>query len=162
MEDISLCHLVYKTTTNWVKSMARREGYSVSVLRTLEAESIHILRGVAYECDRPVMMYSIGKDSWRYIELENIAIVPLYFAEEREVVVRGTQLIPLDARTRLQSGEKAQKVMCRYRPLGCYPCTEAVRSTARTVAGVSAPYEQPTDPALALDRAARSVESWIF
>jgi sulfate adenylyltransferase subunit 2 len=72
-------------------------------------------------------------DIWRYIELENIPIVPLYFAEEREVVVRGSQLIPVGAKTRLLAGEKPQKLMCRYRTLGCYPCTGAVRSTARSV-----------------------------
>lgn len=72
-------------------------------------------------------------DIWRYIELEEIPVVPLYFAEERDVVVRGNQLIPVGAKTRLLPGEKAQRVMCRYRTLGCYPCTGAVRSTARTV-----------------------------
>jgi sulfate adenylyltransferase subunit 2 len=32
-------------------------------LQRLEAESIHILREVVAECERPVMLYSIGKDS---------------------------------------------------------------------------------------------------
>ncbi len=41
----------------------QKESYSISVLRRLEAESIHILREVASECERPVMMYSVGKDS---------------------------------------------------------------------------------------------------
>lgn len=72
-------------------------------------------------------------DIWRYIELEEIPIVPLYFAQEREVVVRGSQLIPVGAKTRLLPGESAQRVMSRYRTLGCYPCTGAVRSTATTV-----------------------------
>lgn len=72
-------------------------------------------------------------DIWRYIELEEIPIVPLYFAQEREVVVRGSQLIPVGAKTRLLPGESPQRVMSRYRTLGCYPCTGAVRSTATTV-----------------------------
>jgi len=72
-------------------------------------------------------------DVWRYIELESIPVVPLYFAQEREVVVRGSQLIPVGEKTRLQPGESPQRVMCRYRTLGCYPCTGAVRSTAQTV-----------------------------
>jgi sulfate adenylyltransferase subunit 2 len=276
--------------------MAHPEGYSLSVLRTLEAESIHILREVASECERPAMMYSVGKDSstlvrlaqkafypgripfpllhvdtaykfpemyefrdrfckeigvelrvhrneealsadanpwdlgtvrccallktqgllgalrlgeydaviggarreeersrakeriysfrdrhgqwdpknqrpelwglyngkvnpgesirvfplsnwteldiWRYIELEKIPVVPLYFAREREVVVRGDQLIPVGVKTRLLPGEKAQKVMCRYRTLGCYPCTGAVRSTARSVREIILELEQ--------------------
>ena len=81
-------------------------------------------------------------DIWRYIELENIPIVPLYFAEEREVVVRGNQLIPIGAKTRLLAGENAQKLMCRYRTLGCYPCTGAVASTARTVREIIEELEQ--------------------
>lgn len=72
-------------------------------------------------------------DIWRYIELEDIPVVPLYFAQEREVVVRGNQLIPVGDKTRLLPGERPQPVMCRYRTLGCYPCTGAVRSTARSV-----------------------------
>ncbi|HVQ74407.1 MAG TPA: sulfate adenylyltransferase subunit CysD [Candidatus Binatia bacterium] len=269
------------------ETRVRPEGYALSVLRTLEAESLHILREVASECERPVMMYSVGKDSstmlrlaqkafypapipfpllhidtsykfpemyefrdricrevgvdlrvyrnddaiaananpfdlgtvtccgllktqgllgglrlgeydaviggarreeersrakervysfrdrhgqwdpknqrpelwslyngkvfpgesirvfplsnwteldiWRYIELENIPVVPLYFAAERAVVVRGRQFIPVGVNTRMRAGERAQTIMCRFRTLGCYPCTGAVPSSARTV-----------------------------
>ena len=72
-------------------------------------------------------------DIWRYIADERIPVVPLYFAAEREVVVRGGQLIPVGAKTRLSPGEKAEKAMCRFRTLGCYPCTGAVRSEAKNV-----------------------------
>jgi sulfate adenylyltransferase subunit 2 len=75
-------------------------------------------------------------DIWHYIELEQIPVVPLYFAQERDVVVRGRHLIPVGEATRLVSGETPQRVMCRYRTLGCYPCTGAVRSTARTVRAI--------------------------
>jgi sulfate adenylyltransferase subunit 2 len=80
-------------------------------------------------------------DIWRYIELENIPVVPLYFAQEREVVVRGSQLIPVGGKSRLMPGEAPQRVMCRYRTLGCYPCTGAVRSTARNVREIIAELE---------------------
>lgn len=80
-------------------------------------------------------------DIWRYIELEDIPVVPLYFAQEREVVVRGNQLIPVGDKTRLLPGERPQPVMCRYRTLGCYPCTGAVRSTARSVREIIAELE---------------------
>ena len=83
-------------------------------------------------------------DVWRYIQLENIPIVPLYFAEMREVVVRGRQLIPVGAKTRLLAGEKSQKMACRYRTLGCYPCTGAVASTANTVSEIITELEQAT------------------
>ncbi len=72
-------------------------------------------------------------DIWHYIHLEDIPIVPLYFAKEREMIVRNEQLIPVGAKTQLQSGEVPEKVMCRFRTLGCYPCTGAVRSTATSV-----------------------------
>jgi sulfate adenylyltransferase subunit 2 len=72
-------------------------------------------------------------DIWHYIHLEEIPIVPLYFAQERDMVVRHDQLIPVGAKTRLDDGEEPQKIMCRFRSLGCYPCTGAIRSTATTV-----------------------------
>ena len=68
-----------------------------------------------------------------YIHIEQIPVVPMYFAAEREMVVREEQLIPVGEATRLNPGEKPQKVMCRFRTLGCYPCTGAVHSTAKTV-----------------------------
>jgi sulfate adenylyltransferase subunit 2 len=81
-------------------------------------------------------------DIWRYIAAEEIPVVPLYFAEEREVVLRGGQLIPVGAKTRLGAGERSEKVLCRFRTLGCYPCTGAVRSSARNVDEIIAELEQ--------------------
>jgi sulfate adenylyltransferase subunit 2 len=81
-------------------------------------------------------------DIWRYVEREKIEVVPLYFAAEREVVVRGSQLIPTGPHTRLNSGERPQRVLCRFRTLGCYPCTGAVRSSARSVAEIVAELEE--------------------
>ena len=73
-------------------------------------------------------------DVWQYIHLENIPIVPLYFAKERPMVVRGGALIPVEQRFMpLLPGEKPQMVMCRMRSLGCTPCTGAIRSEADTV-----------------------------
>ena len=43
--------------------MSTGESYSLSVIRRLEAESIHIMREVVAEFERPVMLYSVGKDS---------------------------------------------------------------------------------------------------
>ncbi|GAB4300950.1 MAG: sulfate adenylyltransferase subunit CysD [Desulfuromonadia bacterium] len=72
-------------------------------------------------------------DVWRYIRREGIEVVPLYFAAERSVVVRNGQLIPFVEGMPLQEGEKPRTALCRYRTLGCYPCTGAVESTATTV-----------------------------
>ena len=73
-------------------------------------------------------------DVWQYINVETIPIVPLYFAKEREVVVRGEALIMLEQSfVPLLPGERPQLIRCRMRSLGCSPCTGAVRSEADTV-----------------------------
>jgi sulfate adenylyltransferase subunit 2 len=75
-------------------------------------------------------------DIWRYVGREGIEVVPLYFAAEREVIRRGGQLIPVADRTRMLPGERAERMTVRFRTLGCYPCTGAVASSARTVAEI--------------------------
>ncbi|MCC6263933.1 MAG: sulfate adenylyltransferase subunit CysD [Bryobacterales bacterium] len=72
-------------------------------------------------------------DVWQYIASENIQIVPLYFAKEREVLVRGETLIPYESNVKLLPSEKPQLVRCRMRSLGCTPCSGAVRSDADTL-----------------------------
>jgi len=72
-------------------------------------------------------------DIWMYIHAEKIPVVPMYFAKERDMVAREGQLIPVDTTVPLRKGEKPQRVMCRFRTLGCYPCTGAIRSSAATV-----------------------------
>ena len=72
-------------------------------------------------------------DIWHYIHLEEIPVVPMYFAREQEMIVREGRLIPIGRETRLHPGEQPERVMCRFRTLGCYPCTGAIRSTAATV-----------------------------
>ncbi len=73
-------------------------------------------------------------DVWEYIHLEDIPVVPLYFAKERLMLERGGSLISLeqDFIPRLP-GEKPKLVRCRMRSLGCSPCTGAIRSDADTV-----------------------------
>ncbi|HTC94080.1 MAG TPA: sulfate adenylyltransferase subunit CysD [Terriglobales bacterium] len=73
-------------------------------------------------------------DIWLYIHLEKIPVVPLYFAQEREMLVRGASLIPIEQPfiPRL-ANEQPQWVRCRMRSLGCSPCTGAIRSEADTV-----------------------------
>jgi len=73
-------------------------------------------------------------DIWQYIHAENIPIVPMYFAQEREVLVRGDSLIMLEQPfIPVLPGEKPQMVRCRMRSLGCSPCTGAIRSDADTI-----------------------------
>ena len=73
-------------------------------------------------------------DIWQYIHLENIPLVPLYFADKRPVVERdGTLIMVDDDRMPLRPGETAQMKSVRFRTLGCYPLTGAVESTAATL-----------------------------
>lgn len=73
-------------------------------------------------------------DIWQYIHLENIPIVPLYFAAKRPVVKRnGTLIMVDDDRMPLEEGEKVEEKMVRFRTLGCYPLTGAVESSAQTL-----------------------------
>jgi sulfate adenylyltransferase subunit 2 len=73
-------------------------------------------------------------DVWQYIYLENIPIVPLYFAKERPVVERDGMLILVDdERMPLNPGEIPTLMKVRFRTLGCYPLTGAVESDATTL-----------------------------
>ena len=73
-------------------------------------------------------------DIWQYIYQEQIPMVPLYFAAERPVVARsGTLIMVDDDRMPLEPGETPKLEMVRFRTLGCYPLTGAVRSQAATL-----------------------------
>ena len=73
-------------------------------------------------------------DIWQYIYLQNIDIVPLYYAAPRPVVERdGTLIMVDDDRMPLQPGEVPQEKMVRFRTLGCYPLTGGIESEAATL-----------------------------
>jgi sulfate adenylyltransferase subunit 2 len=73
-------------------------------------------------------------DVWEYIRVENIPVVPLYFTKQRQVVERDGTLIMLDdERLPLRAGERPRMERVRFRTLGCYPLTGAIRSSAQTV-----------------------------
>ncbi len=73
-------------------------------------------------------------DVWHYIEVESIPVVPLYFARERDVLVRGDSIVVVEQPfVPIGPGERLERVRCRMRSLGCSPCTGAVRSDADTV-----------------------------
>ncbi|BAI76881.1 sulfate adenylyltransferase subunit 2 (plasmid) [Azospirillum sp. B510] len=73
-------------------------------------------------------------DIWQYIHQEAIPVVPLYFARPRPVVERDGALIMVDDdRLPLRPGETPEMAWVRFRTLGCYPLTGAVRSTAATL-----------------------------
>ena len=70
-------------------------------------------------------------DIWQYIYLENLPIVPLYYARKRPVVERNGQLIMVDdERLPIENNEKVEMRSIRFRTLGCYPLTAAIESEA--------------------------------
>ncbi len=73
-------------------------------------------------------------DIWQYIRLEEIPIVPLYFAKERPIVeYNGALVLVDDDRVPKQIAETAKMRMVRFRTLGCYPLTGAIDSEADTI-----------------------------
>jgi sulfate adenylyltransferase subunit 2 len=79
------------------------------------------------------------KDVWRYIARERLEVVPLYFAAERPTIERGGSLLVLDDdRLHLREGEHLKMQRVRFRTLGCWPLTAAVRSDAEDLESVIA------------------------
>jgi sulfate adenylyltransferase subunit 2 len=79
-------------------------------------------------------------DVWQYIKLEDIQLVPLYFSQQRPTVEIGGITVPfeysdiVDPEGKLGlSEDQAEQVHCRFRSLGCIPCTGAVRSDAQNI-----------------------------
>ena len=84
-------------------------------------------------------------DIWRYIKAEHIPIVPLYFAAERPVVERdGMLVLAEDPRLKLQPEETVRRESVRFRTLGCFPLTGAIRSQATTLDDIIAELETAT------------------
>ena len=108
----------------WDPKNQRPELWSLYNARKHKGESIRVF---------PISNWT-ELDVWQYIHLENIPIVPLYFAAERPVVNRGGTLIMVDDdRMRLNPGEVPMMKKVRFRTLGCYPLSGAVESEAATL-----------------------------
>jgi sulfate adenylyltransferase subunit 2 len=76
---------------------------------------------------------------WEYIRVEDIPVVPLYFVKQRPVVERdGTLIMVDDDRLPLAPGEKPRMMEVRFRTLGCYPPSGAIRSSASTIDAIIA------------------------
>lgn len=79
-------------------------------------------------------------DIWQYIKQEEIPVVPIYFARKRKVAVKKGIFIPLDEVDKALGkgadnleGVEVREINCRFRSLGCIPCTGAVESDATTI-----------------------------
>ena len=111
----------------WDPKAQRPELWSIYNLRVHPGETIRVF---------PMSNWT-ELDIWRYIERENLPIVPLYFAEERPVVERGGTLILVDDdRLPLEPGEQPMRKVVRFRTLGCYPLSGAIESGASTIAEI--------------------------
>ena len=115
----------FRTATHrWEPKNQRPELWSLYNGRIHKGESIRVF---------PLSNWT-ELDIWQYIHQENIPVVPLYFAKPRPVVERdGTLIMVDDDRLPLKPGEVPEMAWVRFRTLGCYPLTGAVRSTAATL-----------------------------
>ncbi len=108
----------------WDPKNQRPEMWKLYNTRINKGESIRVF---------PISNWT-EKDIWQYIQRENIEIVPLYFAAERPVVYRDSNIIMVDDdRMRLLPGEEPEYKKVRFRTLGCYPLTGGVESEAGTL-----------------------------
>lgn len=111
----------------WDPKNQRPELWRLYNARTLPGESVRVF---------PLSNWT-EIDVWQYIYLEQIPIVPLYFARERPVVERnGTWILVDDERMQLQAGERPQMKRVRFRTLGCYPLSGAIESDAETLPAI--------------------------
>ena len=111
----------------WDPKLQRPELWNVYNVRRSPGESVRVF---------PLSNWT-ELDVWQYIYLEDIPVVPLYFAEKRPVVERDGMLIMVDDdRMPLFDGEVPQMRSVRFRTLGCYPLTGAVQSTAATLSEI--------------------------
>lgn len=108
----------------WDPKNQRPELWSIYNTKVKKGESIRVF---------PLSNWT-ELDIWQYIRLENIPIVPLYYAKKRPVVeYNGALILVDDERMPKELAEKAEMKMVRFRTLGCYPLTGAVESEADTI-----------------------------
>ena len=94
-------------------------------------------------------------DIWRYIKVEDIPIVPLYFAKKRPVVERdGMLILATDKRLKLEKGEELQNISIRFRTLGCFPLSGAIKSEASSIDEII----EEIDVATVSERAGRAID----
>ena len=113
----------------WDPKNQRPELWNLYNARIAKGESIRVF---------PISNWT-ELDVWRYIEREDIPVVPLYFAAPRPTVIRdGMILMVDDDRFPLGEGEVPVDRMVRFRTLGCYPLTGAVESEAANLPAIIA------------------------
>lgn len=115
---------VRDTAGQWDPKRQRPEPWNILNSRLAPGESVRVF---------PLSNWT-ELDVWHYIHAEDIPVVPLYFARERDVIVRGDSLLLVEQPfVPRMPGDQVRRVRCRMRSLGCSPCTGAIRSDADTV-----------------------------
>ena len=114
-------------THQWNPKAQRPELWSIFNTRIDKGENVRVF---------PLSNWT-ELDIWNYIKQENIEVVPLYFAANRNVIQRDGALIMLDdERLTVEPHEKVSSKLIRFRTLGCYPLTSAIESDATDVDGI--------------------------
>ncbi|MDA7568186.1 sulfate adenylyltransferase subunit CysD [Emcibacteraceae bacterium] len=112
---------------SWDPKNQRPEFWNIYNSRINKGESVRVF---------PISNWT-ELDIWQYIHIENIPIVPLYYAAKRPVVERDGQLIMVDDdRMPIHDDEVILQKIVRFRTLGCYPLTGAVESQAGTLEAI--------------------------
>ena len=118
------CVFSFRTANHgWDPKNQRPELWHLYNCRVAKGESIRVF---------PLSNWT-ELDIWQYIMLENIEIVPLYYAKERPVLEQDGQLLMVDDERFPLEGRTPEMRMVRFRTLGCYPLTGAVESPAATL-----------------------------
>jgi len=108
----------------WVPKNQRPELWDIYNAKVHKGESIRVF---------PISNWT-ELDIWQYIRLENIPIVPLYYAKPRPIVdFSGAKVLVDDDRMPKELADTAKMEMVRFRTLGCYPLTGAIESEADTI-----------------------------
>jgi sulfate adenylyltransferase subunit 2 len=77
-------------------------------------------------------------DVWQYIEREQLEVPSIYYAHTRQVIVRGTALMPVSELVQPAAGETVVERSVRFRTVGDMTCTAPVESHAATVDSIIA------------------------
>lgn len=121
------------STHRWDPKSQRPELWNLYNTRVLPGESVRVF---------PLSNWT-ELDVWRYIQREDIPVVPLYFAAVRPIVEREGLLVMVDdERLPLEPRETPREMLVRFRTLGCYPLTGAISSSAATIPEIMAELRQ--------------------
>src|SRR4051812_13333191 len=112
----------------WDPKRQRPELWSLYNVRTAPGESMRVF---------PLSNWT-ELDVWQYIQRENIAVVPLYFAAERPTIERGGLILMVDDDRLPLNGETSRPRKVRFRTLGCYPLSGAIESDADCIEAIIA------------------------